>query len=127
LLLEIETSGIGHEHNIQKDTRKTEPGNNVEFGLGGDIVVEDGGGQSTEFAASGGKPVSSSTNGNWINLGGCDECNTVGTELVEEGGQEVHGLKGVDALDGFVVVVVERRDDEEDEVGGVIFDHPPRA
>ena len=49
-------------------------------------------------------------------FGGDKDGNTIGAELVEEGGQEVHGLEGMDAIHVCVVVVVECGNDKEDEV-----------
>ena len=54
--------------------------------------------------------------GGWVHFGGDEEGGAVGAELVEEGGQEVHGLEGFDVRGGGVVCVVEGGDDEEDEV-----------
>ena len=51
-----------------------------------------------------------------VDFGGHEEGYAVGSELVEEGGEEIHGLEDFDTLDVGVVVVVEGGDDEEDEV-----------
>ena len=56
------------------------------------------------------------TDGGRIYLGGNEESDGVRAELVEEGGEEVHGLEGVDPVDASVELVVEGGDDEQDEV-----------
>ena len=50
-------------------------------------------------------------------LGSDKESDTVGAELVEERGQEVHGLETVDVLRRREVVQGEPGVNEEDEVG----------
>ena len=115
LLAEIQTSGIGQEDEGNKGTEETEPGHNVEASLSGGVGTQKGGDQSTELTPGGGDTVSSTTNGGGENLGGDQEGDTVGTELVEEGGDEVHGLERVDVGGLVVVVELEARDDEENE------------
>ena len=116
LLLEIETGGVGEEEPGDEHACETEPGHEVELFLRVDVVVDHCCEEGAELAPGGGETVGGGSNGGRENFRGHEEGDCIGTKLVEEGGQEVHGLKGVDALDGFVVVVVERRDDEEDEV-----------
>jgi len=58
--------------------------------------------------------------------GGDDEGHGVGSELVEERGEEVHGLETVDAGLG-IVTVIEGRDNEEDEIAHETDDHHPFA
>ena len=60
--------------------------------------------------------MGSGTNGDRVNLGSDKEGDTVGTELVKERRQEVHGLEGMNAVDTGVVLVVEGRNDEQDEI-----------
>ena len=61
------------------------------------------------------------------NFGGDEECDGVGAKLVEEGGEEVHGLEGVDVFGPGEEVVGEGGDDEENEVGHEADDHHPFA
>jgi hypothetical protein len=63
------------------------------------------------------------TDGRGKHFGGDKERNRVGTELVEEAGEEIHGLELVDSVFRSVVFVVESRDDEEDEVGKEANNH----
>ena len=56
------------------------------------------------------------TDGGRVDFGGNEEGHGVGTELVEKGGEEVHGLELFDMCVRCVVFVVEARDDEEDKV-----------
>lgn len=115
LFLEIKTGGVGKEDPGQEHTSKTEPRNNVELGLGIDVVVEDGGEESTSLAQAGRETVGSGTDGGRENLTSDEEGDRVGTELVEERGDEVHGLESVDAGGANVVFVVEGRDDKHEE------------
>ena len=115
LLLQVETGGVwepdeGHDH-----AGDAEPRDDVELLLDGDVVVQNGGEQSTELTEGGGDSVGGGTDWGWVDLGGDEEGHAVGAELVEERRQEVHGLEGVNAVDGRVVVVVEGGNDEEDE------------
>ncbi len=60
--------------------------------------------------------MSSGTNRCGEALGGDEEGDAVGTELVEEGREEVHCLEGPDMCRRGEVCVGEGGDDEEDEV-----------
>lgn len=127
LLLEIETGGVWHEEPGNKCTTKTEPWDDVELGLGVDVVVKNGSSQCSKLTAGGGETVSSRTNGGRVDFSGGNESNGVWSELVEEGGKEVHGLESVGSLGTGVVFEVEGRDDEEDEVGNETDNHHPLA
>ena len=116
LFLEIETGGVGEENGCQEHAGETEPGNDVETCGGQNVVVEDGGREGAEFADRSGHTVSGGADGRWVHFGGHEEGDAVRTELIEEGGEEVHGLEGVNAMDVCVVIVVESGDDKEDEV-----------
>lgn len=127
LLAEIKTGGIGEEQVGDEGTKQTEPGHNVEALLGGGVGTDDGDDQGTEFTEGSGNTVSGTTDGSGEDLSGDQEGDTVGTELVEERGQEVHGLEGVNVLDLSVVVVLEARNDEEDEAHHETDDLTPLA
>ena len=105
----------GRKKAVISSTGQTEPGHDVELGLGGDVVVQDRGQEGTELTPGSGETVGGGTDGGGEDLGSDEEGDAVGTELVEEGGEEVHGLEGLDVLGGGVVVVVESGDDEENE------------
>ena len=60
-------------------------------------------------------------------LGSDKESDTVGAELVEERGQEVHGLETVNVLRRREVVQSETGDDEENKVSQETDDHHPFA
>lgn len=115
LFLEIQTSGVGKEHPGQEHTSKTEPRNDVELGLSINVVVENGGEKSASLAQAGRETVGSGTDGGGEHFTSDEEGDGVGAELVEEGGDEVHGLEGVDAGGATVVLVVEGRDDKHEE------------
>lgn len=115
LLLQIETGGIGKEEPGENDTSKTEPGDDVELLLRSDVVVKDGGEESTEFTGSGRDTVSGGTDGGREDFCGDEESDGVGTKLIEEGTQEVHGLELLDVFGRGVVVVLESGDHEENE------------
>lgn len=115
LFLEVKASGVGKPDECEDHTSKTEPGEEVEALLGGNIVVQDTGKESTELTAGGRKTVSSGTDRGREDFTSGKEGDGVRTELDKEGGQEVHGLEGVDASLA-VVAEIESRDREEDEV-----------
>lgn len=98
LLLQVETGGIGEEEPGKNDTSKTEPGDDVELLLRGDVVVKDGGEESTKFTGSSRDTVGGSTDGSREDFCGDEESDGVGTKLVEEGTQEVHGLELLDVF-----------------------------
>jgi len=127
LFLEVQSGGVRQEDPGEQHATETEPGNNVELLLGGDVVVHDGREKSTELASSGRDTVCGGTNRRGEDLGGNQEGDRVGAELVEEGAEEVHGLEGVDVLLRGVVVVVEGGDNEEDEVHQETDDLHPLA
>ncbi len=116
LLLEVETGGVGHEDEGEEHTEETEPWDEVELGLGGDVVVDNGSKESTQFTPGGRETVGSSTDGSWVTFGSDQEGHAVGAELLEERGQEVHSLESLDTVNAGVVLVVESRNNEEDEV-----------
>ena len=116
LLLEIKTGGLRQEKESKNHTSKSEPWHCPEDLWNSDIVVKDSGGQSTELTGSGGETVSGGTDGCWVDLGGDKEGDGVGTELVKEGGEKVHGLELLDVGVGGVILVLEGRNDEKDEV-----------
>jgi len=116
LLLEVETGGVGHEDEGEEHAEETEPWDEVELGLRVDVVVDDGSKESTHLTPGGGETVGSGTDGSWEAFGGDQEGHAVGAELLEERGQEVHGLESLDTGDAGVELVVESRNNEEDEV-----------
>ena len=116
LLLEVEPGGVGQKDKSNQGAGQAEPGNDVEFLLVGDVIIHDRGGEGTEFAAGGGEAVGGGADGGRVDFGGDEEGDGVGAKLVEEGGEEVHGLEGFDVGGRGVVFVVEGGDDEEDEV-----------
>lgn len=115
LLLEVETGGVGKEEPGKEHTSQAKPGNNVESGLDRDVVVENGGEQSTSLADTGREAVGRSSDRGGENLTGDEESDRVGTKLVEEGRQEVHGLERVDTSRAGVVLISEGRDDKHEE------------
>ena len=116
LLLEIKTGGVGKEEEGYEHASKTEPRNNVELLLGGDIVVHDSCGQSTELTASGREAVSSGTDGCGIDLGCDEESDRIRAELIEERRKEIHSLERADVGGRGVVLEVEAGNNEKDEV-----------
>lgn len=116
LLLEVEAGGVGEEEDGEDDAGEAEPGNDVELLLDGDVVVHDGGGESAEFADCGGEAVGGGADGGRVDFGGDEEGDGVGAELIEERGEEIHGLKAFDVFWRGEVVVVEGGDDEEEKV-----------
>ena len=117
LFFEVKTGGIREEERCEDHASKAKPWHHVEFLLGGDIVVHDGCGQSTELSYSGREAMSGGANRCRINLSCNEECRAIGSELVEERREEVHGLESSDVrlLEG-VVMVVECRHDKQNEV-----------
>lgn len=116
LLLEIETGRVWKEEKGDEHATKTEPRNHVELLIDGDVIVHDGCGQGTELTTSSRESVGCSTNWCWIDLGSDEEGNGIGTKLVEEGRQEVHGLEGFDVSGLCVVFKMETGNDEKDKV-----------
>lgn len=115
LLLEVETRSIWKEEQGDEHAKETEPRHDVEYLLGGNVVVQNSCGQGTKFATCSRKTVRGGTDGCRIDLGCNEEGNTVGTELVEEGREEVHCLELANVGFGGIVLKVESRNDEEDE------------
>ena len=116
LLLEVEAGSVGQKYVGDQGAGQAEPGNDVEFLLGGDVIVHDGGGEGAEFAAGGGEAVSGGADRGRVDFCSDEEGDGVGAKLVEKGGEEVHGLEGFDVGGRGVVFVVEGGNDEEDEV-----------
>lgn len=116
LLLQVKTSGIRKEEEGKDHATESKPRDNVELGLRVDVVVENGGQQSTAFTGGGRETVRRSANRGRVNLGSDEEGDRVRTKLVEERAQEVHGLEGFDVCRARVELVVESGDDEKDEV-----------
>lgn len=115
LLLKIETGGVGKKEPGEEHTSQTKPGNNVESSLDRDVVVQNGGKQSTSLADTGRETVGRSSDGGGENLTSNEESDRVGTKLVEEGRQEVHGLERVDTGRAGVVLISEGGDDKHEE------------
>lgn len=84
LLLQIKAGGIGHEHHVEDQTCKAKPGDDIEFGLGVDVVVEDRCRQGSELAHGGRKSVGGGTDGSRVHFCSRNECDRVGPELVEK-------------------------------------------
>lgn len=127
LLLEVEAGGIWEEQPGEECAGKTEPGDDVEFGLRVNVVVQNGGEKCTGLANSGRKTMSRGTNGGREDLGSDEEGDAVGSKLVEEGREEIHGLERVDVLGGGEELEVEGRHNEEDEIGHETNNHHPLA
>lgn len=87
----------------------------METCLNGGVGGDNSGNQCTELTHGSRETVSRGTDRSGETFSGNQESNTVGTELVEERGQEVHGLESLDVLLGGVVFVVETGDNEENE------------
>lgn len=115
LLLEVEAGGVGEEEPGEEHAGEAEPGDDVELGLNVDVVVEDRGEEGTRLADAGGEAVGRGADGGGEDLAGDEEGDGVGAELVEEGGDEVHGLEGVDVLGAGKVLILEGGDDEHEE------------
>lgn len=115
LLLEVKAGGVGEVEPGEEHTSQTEPGNNVELGLGVNVSVEDRGQQGTSFAQTGREAVGGGTNGGGEHLASNQEGDRVGTKLVEKGRDKVHGLEGVDAGRRRVVLVLEGGNDKHEE------------
>ena len=84
LLLEVEASRVrkekpGHEH-----PHETEPRDDIELLLRGNVIVHDCSSQGAELSNGRGEAVSGSTNGCWKDLSGDEEGDSVWTELIEE-------------------------------------------
>ena len=76
LLLQIQTGSVGNEDDSSDPSGETKPTDDPELGVVVDIVIENGWGQGTEFTGSGGKTVSSSSDGNREHLRGEKESGT---------------------------------------------------
>lgn len=116
LLLEVEAGGVGQPEEGHQHAGQAEPGHDVEAHLDVDVVEQDGREERADLADGGGEAVRGGADGRGVDLGRHEEGDGVGAELVEERGEEVHGLEGFDASDARVVLVVERGHDEEDEI-----------
>lgn len=95
----------GSRTSYDRLTDKTEPTNNPELGVVIDVVVQNCRGQRAEFTHSGTETVCGRSDGDGEHFGGDEEGGAVGTELLEESGQEVDCLEAVD-MGGFSEVVV---------------------
>lgn len=115
LLFEIKTGGVREEDPGKQHAGKAKPGNDVELGLSVDVVVENRSEQGTSLADAGRETVSSGANGGGKDLSRNKEGHRVGSELVEEGREEVHGLEGVNAGRAGVVLVVKSWNDKHEE------------
>lgn len=115
LLFEIETGGVWKEDEGEDGAEKAEPWHGQEDLRNGDVVVEDGGQQGTGFTARSRETVSRGADRGWVDLSSDEESDCVGTELIEEGGEEVHGLEFLDVGFRSVVFEIEGRDNEENE------------
>ena len=127
LLLEVKAGCIRKEDPGQQGTDETEPGNEVELGLGVDVVVQDRSEQSSSLTGSSREAVGSGTDGCGEHLSSDQERDGVGAELVEERRQEVHGLECVNMLGLREVLKVESRHNEENEIGHETDNHHPLA
>jgi hypothetical protein len=127
LLAEVKAGGIGKAEPGNDGTGKTEPGHNEELLLGGGVGADDGNDEGTDLTAGSGDTVSSTTDGGGEALGSDKEGNAVGTELVEERGEEVYGLERVDVGGLLVVLELEGGDDEENEAHHETDDLHPLA
>ena len=85
LLLEIETSRVWQENDTQENTGQAEPRDNIELGLGVNVVVENSSGQCTQFPTGGRETVRRGTDSDRVDLGGGDEGDGIRSELVEKG------------------------------------------
>lgn len=115
LFLQVETGGVGKEEEGQEHTGQTEPRDHVEFGLGVDVVVQNGCQERTGFTTGRRHTMGCRTNWGGEDLSGNQESDRVGAELVEERAQEIHGLEFLDVLGRCVVIEVEGWNDEQDE------------
>lgn len=127
LLLEIQTGGIRKEEEGQEHAEDTPPGHKVELGLSVDVVEEDSSQQSSQLTAGSRDTVGGGTDRGGEDFTSDQEGDAVGTELVEETAQEVHGLEGVDVGGFGVVVVVEGRHHVHDEAEQEAHDLHPLA
>lgn len=116
LLFEVEAGGVGQEEEGDEHAGQAEPGDDVEFRLRVNVIVENGGEERAEFAPGGAEAVRGGADGRGVDFSGYEEGDGVGAELVEERGEEVHGLKGCNAREALVVLKVECGNDEKDKV-----------
>lgn len=96
-----------HESPGDENTAESEPRDDPELGLVVDVVVEDGRSESTELSDGGRDSVGGGTNRGGEALGGDEEGNAVGSELVEERGHEVHELEDLDVRSGLLELLEE--------------------
>lgn len=115
LLLQVQTGGIGQPDECEQHTGQTEPGDDVESCLRVDVVVQDRSKESTGLSDTGRETVGGGSHWGRENFTSDQEGYGVGSELVEERRQEVHGLEGVDAGFRGVVFVPEGGNDEAKE------------
>jgi len=116
LLLEIKTSGVGDKDEREEPARETEPADKPKLGVVADVVVNDGGQESTDFARSGGETMCGGTDGDGVHLGSDEEGGAVGAELLEERREEVEGLETRNVFRGLELVEPDGTNEEDDTV-----------
>lgn len=115
LLLQVQTRGVGQPEECEQHTSQTEPGNDVEAHLCIDVVVQNGRKESTGLSDTSGESVGGGSHRSGEDFTSNQECHGIGSELVEERRQVVHGLEAVNTSFRGVVLIVEGRDDEAQE------------
>ena len=70
LFTEIQSGSIGDEDAGQEEAGQTEPSNDVKLGLIGDVIVNNGRSEGTEFTAGCREAVGRGSNGSRIEFGG---------------------------------------------------------
>lgn len=68
LFAQIKTGGVGDENQSDDPAGESEPAYNPEFRVVVDVVVDNGGEESTEFTGRGGKTVGGGSDGNGEDL-----------------------------------------------------------
>ena len=116
LLLQVQTRGVGEEEEGEHGTGQAEPWNRLEYGSRGEVGVQKRRHEGAELAGGRGQAMGRGTDRRRVHFSCGKEGDRVGSELVEERRQEVHGLERVDGAVG-VVMKREGRNGEEDKVG----------
>jgi len=119
LFAKIQSGSIGDKDQRKEETGKAEPSNDVKFGLIGDVIVQNGRSESTEFTTGSREAVGRSSNGSGIEFSSKEKCRRVRSELLPEGSKHVEEREGFDGGPGFLELIefegADNKDDENDE------------
>lgn len=115
LFTKIQSRSIGDEDAGQEKAGQTEPSNDVKLGLIGDVIVNHGRSEGTEFTTGCRETVGRGSNGSGIEFGGKEERGGVRSELLPEGGKHVEEREGFDRGSGLLEFIeFEGADDKND-------------